>query len=59
MVLGGLVNKEIVNLINSHDGRAVGLTGKDGGLIRARQLRLTRDAPELAVPEIIDIGHVG
>lgn len=59
MVLGGLVNKEIVNLINHHGGRAVGLTGKDGGLIRARQLRLTRDAPELAVPEIIDIGHVG
>lgn len=59
MVLGGLVNKEIVNLINHHDGRAVGLTGKDGGLIQARQLRLTRDAPELSAPEIIDIGHVG
>jgi acetylglutamate kinase len=37
-VLGGLVNKEIVNLINSHGGRAVGLSGKDGGLIRARKL---------------------
>jgi acetylglutamate kinase len=59
MVLGGLVNKDIVNLISQHDGRAVGLTGKDGGLIRARKLQLTNDAPELEAPEIIDIGHVG
>ena len=59
MVLGGLVNKEIVNLINQHGGAAVGLTGKDGDLIRARKLLLRRDAPELAAPEIIDIGHVG
>ena len=59
MVLGGLVNKEIVNLINSHGGRAVGLTGKDGGLIRARKMNLTRQVPEVEVPEIIDMGHVG
>ncbi len=59
MVLGGLVNKEIVNLINRHGGRAVGLTGKDGQLIAARKLRITRKTPELEVPEIIDIGHVG
>jgi acetylglutamate kinase len=59
MVLGGLVNKEIVNLINQHGGAAVGLTGKDGDLIRARKLLLRRDAPELAEPEIIDLGHVG
>jgi acetylglutamate kinase len=59
MVLGGLVNKEIVNLINRHGGSAVGLTGKDGDLIRARKLLLRRDAPELASPEIIDLGHVG
>ena len=59
MVLGGLVNKEIVNLINRHGGRAVGLTGKDGDLIRARKLTLKRNAPELKAPEIIDIGHVG
>jgi acetylglutamate kinase len=59
MVLGGLVNKEIVNNINRHGGCAVGLTGKDGDLIRARKLTLTRDAPELDAPEIIDIGHVG
>jgi acetylglutamate kinase len=59
MVLGGLVNKEIVNLINRHGGVAVGLTGKDGGLIHARKLTLTRNSPELNEPEIIDIGHVG
>jgi acetylglutamate kinase len=59
MVLGGLVNKEIVNLINQHGGAAVGLTGKDGDLIRARKLLLRRDAPELTAPEIIDLGHVG
>lgn len=59
MVLGGLVNKEIVNLINRHGGAAVGLSGKDGDLIRARKLMLTRKTPELEAPEIIDIGHVG
>ena len=59
MVLGGLVNKEIVNNINRHGGRAVGLTGKDGDLIHARKMKITRSAPELEVPEIIDIGHVG
>ncbi len=59
MVLGGLVNKEIVNNINRHGGCAVGLTGKDGDLIRARKLTITRQSPELKVPEIIDIGHVG
>jgi acetylglutamate kinase len=59
MVLGGLVNKEIVNLINRHGGSAVGLTGKDGDLIHARRLQMRSNAPELEVPEIIDIGHVG
>ena len=59
MVLGGLVNKEIVNLINQYGGRAVGLTGKDGGLIRAKRLTIQRKTPELEVPEIIDLGHVG
>ncbi len=59
MVLGGLVNKEIVNLINQHGGRAVGLTGKDGDLIRARKLKFEQGAPEMNTPEIIDIGHVG
>ncbi|MEE4379140.1 MAG: acetylglutamate kinase [Candidatus Competibacteraceae bacterium] len=59
MVLGGLVNKEIVNNLNRHGGCAVGLTGKDGDLIRARKLNITRKTPELDVPEIIDMGHVG
>ncbi len=59
MVLGGLVNKEIVSLINKVGGRAVGLTGKDGDLIHARKLTFTRNNPEMDVPEIIDIGHVG
>lgn len=59
MVLGGLVNKDIVNLINRHGGTAVGLTGTDGDLIRARKLTFTRTSPEMAAPEIIDIGHVG
>ncbi len=59
MVLGGLVNKEIVNLINRQGGSAVGLSGKDGDLIRARKLTLTRKTPELDALEIIDIGHVG
>jgi acetylglutamate kinase len=59
MVLGGLVNKEIVDLINHHGGNAVGLTGKDGALVRARKLMLRRDAPELDAPEILDLGHVG
>jgi acetylglutamate kinase len=59
MVLGGLVNKDIVNLINQFGGRAVGLTGKDGGLIRAKRMTITRKGPELEAPEIIDLGHVG
>ena len=56
MVLGGLVNKEIVSLINTNGGAAVGVTGKDGDLIRARKLEME---PALNAPEIIDIGHVG
>jgi acetylglutamate kinase len=59
MVLGGQVNKEIVSLISHHGGRAVGLTGKDGDLIRARKLHIERNSPELDAPEIIDLGHVG
>ena len=60
MVLGGLVNKEIVSLINHHGGKAVGLTGKDGGLIRAKKLMLKKTQADASLPsEIIDIGHVG
>jgi len=59
MVLGGLVNKDIVNLINQNGGRAVGLTGKDGDFIRAKKIEVKRSSPETNVPEIIDLGHVG
>ncbi len=59
MVLGGLVNKEIVNLINSHGGSAVGLSGKDGDLIRARKISFQNDTTANNTPEIIDLGHVG
>jgi acetylglutamate kinase len=59
MVLGGLVNKEIVSLINRHGGRAVGLTGKDGDLIRARKMVVSKHDPGMDAPEIIDIGNVG
>ena len=56
MVLAGQVNKEIVELINHAGGRAVGLTGQDGGLISARKLRMaSKDKPD----EHIDIGQVG
>ena len=62
MVLGGLVNQEIVSLLNKSGGNAVGVTGKDGQLIQAKKLALqhTQAAPsELKSSEIIDIGHVG
>ncbi len=56
MVLGGQVNKEIVNLINQAGGKAVGLTGKDGGFIRARKLMMpSKEKPG----DVIDIGQVG
>lgn len=59
MVLGGQVNKEIVNLINRHGGSAIGLTGGDAELIRARKLTVTRQTPEMSEPEIVDMGLVG
>lgn len=59
MVLGGLVNKSIVTLINRAGGKAIGLTGKDNAQIRAKRLVVQRRTPEMTAPEIIDIGHVG
>jgi len=57
MVLGGQVNKEIVNLINQSGGKAIGLTGKDANFIRARKLLIQKkDAPQ---GDVIDIGQVG
>ncbi len=56
MVLGGQVNKEVVNLINQHGGKAVGLTGKDGAFIRAKKLLM----PDKNKPgDLLDIGQVG
>lgn len=59
MVLVGKVNKEIVGLINQHGGKAVGLSGKDGNLIRAEKYYLTEEKAKDTPPEIIDIGLVG
>jgi len=56
MVLGGLVNKEIVGLLNKNHGKAVGVTGKDGNLIKAKKLRIK---PNEADEEVVDIGQVG
>lgn len=58
MVLGGSVNKSIVNLINKHGGRAIGLTGKDASLIRAKKLPMTK-MDEQGNPQQIDLGFVG
>lgn len=59
MVLGGLVNKEIVNLIHQAGGNAVGLTGKDGNLICAKKMEMTAFNEDINASEIIDLGHVG
>lgn len=59
MVLGGLVNKEIVALINRSGGKAVGLSGKDGGLISAKKKTIRKVTPETGVSEIVDMGLVG
>ncbi len=58
MVLGGLVNKEIVNLLNKNKGKAVGVTGKDGNLIKAKKLKIRKKGSKLDDEEI-DIGQVG
>ncbi len=59
MVLGGKVNKAIVAQINRQGGRAVGLSGKDGGLIAAKKLHIVHQEDETKPPEIIDPGLVG
>ena len=58
MVLGGLVNKEIVSLLNKNQGKAVGISGKDAGLIRAKRLKVKKQGEEIDHEEI-DIGQVG
>ncbi|MCB1691305.1 MAG: acetylglutamate kinase [Pseudomonadales bacterium] len=59
MVLGGLVNKDIVGMINQSGGKAMGLTGKDASLIRATKMVIKKPSPDLTTSEIVDIGHVG
>jgi acetylglutamate kinase len=59
MVLVGKVNKEIVSLINQQGGKAVGLSGKDGRLITAIKMKLTKSHARGEMPEVIDIGMVG
>jgi acetylglutamate kinase len=59
MVLGGKVNKEIVQLITRYGGKAVGLTGKDGQIALARKKYLSRESEEGDAPELIDVGLVG
>jgi acetylglutamate kinase len=59
MVLGGKVNKAIVHQINQQGGKAVGLSGKDGGLIQARKLKIVQQQDSNKPPEIIDPGLVG
>ena len=59
MVLGGLVNKEIVQLINRQGGAAIGLTGKDGDLIHARKMAMSRKSADGSASQEIDLGHVG
>ncbi|MDH4321773.1 MAG: acetylglutamate kinase [Desulfobulbaceae bacterium] len=59
MVLVGKVNKEIVSLINHNGGKAVGLSGRDGDLIKARKMKIMKSLAENAPPELIDLGRVG
>ena len=59
MVLSGSINKEIVAAINAAGGRAVGLSGKDGGLIKARKLTRTKRDPDSNIEKVLDLGFVG
>ncbi len=59
MVLVGKVNKEIVSLINLHGGKAVGLSGRDGDLVKAKKMRIMKSQIADAPPELIDLGRVG
>ena len=59
MVLSGSINKSIVSAINAAGGKAVGLSGKDGGLLQARKLRRTLADPDSNIEKILDLGFVG
>ncbi|SDT89219.1 acetylglutamate kinase [Stappia sp. ES.058] len=59
MVLAGAINKEVVHLINSEGGKAIGLCGKDGNLVTAQKLQRRVRDPNSAIEEVIDLGFVG
>jgi len=59
MILSGSINKQIVSAINEAGGFAVGLSGKDGHLIRARKLRRTKKDPDSNIEKVLDLGFVG
>jgi acetylglutamate kinase len=59
MVLAGTVNKQVASLINRAGALAVGISGKDGGLIRARKLRRTKKDPGSNIESVLDLGFVG
>jgi acetylglutamate kinase len=59
MVLAGSVNKQVAGLINKAGALAVGISGKDGGLIRARKLRRTYKDPDSEIEKVLDLGFVG
>jgi len=59
MVLGGLVNQEIVALLNKNGGKAIGITGKDGNLIRAKKLLKKKAGVDGAADKLLDLGQVG
>ncbi len=59
MVLSGTINKGIVAAINAAGGFAIGLSGKDGGLIKARKLRRTKTDPDSNIEKVLDLGFVG
>ncbi len=59
MVLAGSVNKQVASLINKAGALAVGISGKDGGLIRARKLRRTHKDPDSEIEKVLDLGFVG
>ena len=59
MVLSGAINKELVTWISAAGGKAIGISGKDGGFVRARKLRRTRRDPDSNIERIVDLGFVG
>ena len=59
MVLSGSINKQIVTALNTQGGTAIGISGKDGGLIQAQQLRRTKKDPDSNIEKLLDLGFVG